>query len=129
DVPLVLHGSSGVADADLAHAFEAGMTKVNVSTHLNKEFTRAARTHLDAHPETVDPRTYVGPARDAVAGEVAHLLKVLHGGLGGRRRPRAPGRSFRGRPGTAVPAEPAALLRPADGRAGTTEAPRRVRWA
>lgn len=82
DVPLVLHGSSGVADADLAHAVEAGMTKVNVSTHLNKEFTRAARTHLDAHPETVDPRTYVGPARDAVAGEVAHLLKVLHGGLG-----------------------------------------------
>ncbi|MFJ7136487.1 class II fructose-bisphosphate aldolase [Streptomyces fungicidicus] len=81
-VPLVLHGSSGVADADLARAVGAGMTKVNVSTRLNKEFTRAARAHLDAHPETVDPRKYLGPARDAVADGVAHLLGVLHAGRG-----------------------------------------------
>ncbi|MEQ8145258.1 class II fructose-bisphosphate aldolase [Streptomyces sp. OP7] len=79
-VPLVLHGSSGVADAELARAVEAGMTKVNVSTHLNKEFTRAARTYLHAHPSAVDPRRYLGPARDAVAGAVTHLLKVLHSG-------------------------------------------------
>ena len=81
-VPLVLHGSSGVADADLARAVGAGMTKVNVSTRLNKEFTRAARAHLDAHPETVDPRKYLGPARDAVADGVAHLLGELHAGRG-----------------------------------------------
>lgn len=76
-VPLVLHGSSGVGDAGLAKAVEAGMTKVNVSTHLNKAFTHAARTHLESHPETADPRKYLGPARDAVAAEVARLLEVL----------------------------------------------------
>ncbi|MEW2630692.1 class II fructose-bisphosphate aldolase [Streptomyces sp. NPDC048389] len=81
-VPLVLHGSSGVADAGLTKAVEAGMTKVNVSTHLNKAFTRAARGCLEAHPETVDPRTYLGPAREAVAAEVARLLRVLDGGRG-----------------------------------------------
>ncbi|GGW22607.1 class II fructose-bisphosphate aldolase [Streptomyces xantholiticus] len=81
-VPLVLHGSSGVGDAGLAKAVEAGMTKVNVSTHLNKAFTRAARTYLEAHPETADPRKYLGPARDAVATEVARLLGLLHGELG-----------------------------------------------
>ncbi|MFJ8076381.1 ketose-bisphosphate aldolase [Streptomyces sp. NPDC096176] len=76
-VPLVLHGSSGVGDAGLIKAIEAGMTKVNISTHLNKAFTHAARTYLDAHPETADPRKYLGPARDAVAAEVARLLEVL----------------------------------------------------
>ncbi|MER6615435.1 class II fructose-bisphosphate aldolase [Streptomyces xantholiticus] len=81
-VPLVLHGSSGVGDAGLAKAVEAGMTKVNVSTHLNKAFTEAARTYLEAHPETADPRKYLGPARDAVATEVARLLGLLHGELG-----------------------------------------------
>jgi fructose-bisphosphate aldolase class II len=81
-VPLVLHGSSGVGDPGLAKAVEAGMTKVNVSTHLNKAFTRAARDHLEAHPETVDPRKYLRPARDAVATEVARLLHVLDGGRG-----------------------------------------------
>ncbi|MBT2444047.1 class II fructose-bisphosphate aldolase [Streptomyces sp. ISL-36] len=77
DVPLVLHGSSGVGDVDLAWAVSAGMTKVNVSTHLNKAFTRAIRTHLEEQPGTVDPRRYLGPARDAVAHEVTHLLRVL----------------------------------------------------
>ncbi|MEU4011517.1 class II fructose-bisphosphate aldolase [Streptomyces pseudogriseolus] len=81
-VPLVLHGSSGVADAELVRAVAAGMTKVNVSTHLNQRFTRAARTYLDAHPSAVDPRRYLGPARDAVADAVTHLLGVLHGGRG-----------------------------------------------
>ncbi|MFE9739077.1 ketose-bisphosphate aldolase [Streptomyces sp. NPDC006477] len=76
-VPLVLHGSSGVADDDLAKAVTAGMTKVNISTHLNRTFTRVVRDHLDAHPEAADPRKYLGPARDAVAAEVARLLRLL----------------------------------------------------
>ncbi|MFC9392757.1 ketose-bisphosphate aldolase [Streptomyces sp. NPDC057027] len=78
-VPLVLHGSSGVGDADLAKAVAAGMTKVNVSTHLNQTFTRTVREYLTAHPETADPRKYLGPARAAVADEVARLLRVLAG--------------------------------------------------
>ncbi|MFF5389982.1 ketose-bisphosphate aldolase [Streptomyces sp. NPDC013012] len=77
DVPLVLHGSSGVSNADLATAVTAGMTKVNVSTHLNKAFTRAVRDHLADHPDAVDPRHYLTPARAAVAREVALLLAVL----------------------------------------------------
>ncbi|MEU8523338.1 class II fructose-bisphosphate aldolase [Streptomyces sp. NPDC048577] len=76
-VPLVLHGSSGVGDADLVRAVGAGMTKVNVATHLNKAFTRAVRDHLREHAGTVDPRRYLGPARTAVAEAVTHLLGVL----------------------------------------------------
>ncbi|MFD5035537.1 ketose-bisphosphate aldolase [Streptomyces sp. NPDC048511] len=76
-VPLVLHGSSGVGDTGLATAVGAGMTKVNISTHLNKLFTRTVRSYLDTHAEAADPRKYLGPARDAVAAEVARLLDVL----------------------------------------------------
>ncbi|WP_327251080.1 class II fructose-bisphosphate aldolase [Streptomyces sp. NBC_01244] len=79
DVPLVLHGSSGVDDTDLAKAVAAGMTKVNISTHLNKLFTRTVRERLEALPDVADPRKYLGPARDAVADEVARLLNVLAG--------------------------------------------------
>ncbi|WP_406150738.1 ketose-bisphosphate aldolase [Streptomyces sp. NBC_01012] len=76
-VPLVLHGSSGVADSDLRKAVTAGMTKVNVSTHLNGIYTRTVRDCLRQQPEAVDPRKYIGPARDRVAVEVARLLRVL----------------------------------------------------
>ncbi|GAA4514378.1 class II fructose-bisphosphate aldolase [Actinoallomurus oryzae] len=76
-VPLVLHGSSGVADADLTAAVTAGMTKINIATQLNKVFTGAARERLAADPTLVDTRKYLGPARDATAAEVARLLGVL----------------------------------------------------
>ncbi|MCX5208445.1 class II fructose-bisphosphate aldolase [Kitasatospora sp. NBC_00240] len=78
-VPLVLHGSSGVSDADLATAVQAGMTKVNISTHLNKIFTQAVREQLDGQAGVADPRKYLGPARAAVTAEVARLLSVLNG--------------------------------------------------
>ena len=76
-VPLVLHGSSGVKDAGLTKAIEAGMTKINVSTHLNKAFTAAVRETLDADPALVDQRRYLGAGRDAMAAETARLLAVI----------------------------------------------------
>ncbi len=76
-VPLVLHGSSGVADADLAEAVRAGITKVNVGTILSITYTGAVRGRLDRDPDVTDPRKYLGPARDAVAGVVADLLRVI----------------------------------------------------
>ncbi|WIJ45241.1 class II fructose-bisphosphate aldolase [Curtobacterium citreum] len=78
-VPLVLHGSSGLSDDELRGAVRAGMTKVNISTHLNGLFTRALRDVLDERPDVVDPRRYVAAGRDAVAAEAARLLTLLHG--------------------------------------------------
>jgi fructose-bisphosphate aldolase class II len=79
-VPLVLHGSSGVPDPDLAAAVEAGMTKINIATQLNKVFTGAVRDYLSAEPAVVDPRRYGAAGRDAVASEVARLLDLLRAG-------------------------------------------------
>lgn len=76
-VPLVLHGSSGLADDELRAAVAAGMTKVNVSTHLNAAFTGAVRAALADSPDAVDPRMYVAAGRDALAAEVARLLTLL----------------------------------------------------
>ncbi|MFD4658648.1 ketose-bisphosphate aldolase [Kitasatospora sp. NPDC058444] len=76
-VPLVLHGSSGVADEDLSAAVDAGMTKINIATHLNQVFSTAVRRALADDARLVDTRRYLGPARDAVAAEVTRLLGVL----------------------------------------------------
>ncbi|MGV2985216.1 class II fructose-bisphosphate aldolase [Microbacterium sp. AGC85] len=77
DVPLVLHGSSGVADAVIMDAVHAGMTKINVSTHLNGFFTRAVRATLDADERLVDSRKYVAPGRAAVVDEAARMLRLF----------------------------------------------------
>ncbi|MDO5494432.1 MAG: class II fructose-bisphosphate aldolase [bacterium] len=78
-VPLVLHGSSGVSDAGMRAAIGAGITKVNVSTHLNKVATAATREFLDANPKAVDPRKYLAPGTTAAAGEMGRLLRLYAG--------------------------------------------------
>lgn len=78
-VPLVLHGSSGVPEDVIRAGVRAGLTKINVSTHLNKVFTAALREQLSADPAAVDPRTYLGAARQVLAAEVARLIVVIAG--------------------------------------------------
>ncbi len=73
----MLHGSSGVADDNLAAAIRHGMTKINIATHLNKAFTAAVRTCLREDERLVDTRRYLGAGRTAVTDEVARLLGVL----------------------------------------------------
>ncbi|MER5669233.1 class II fructose-bisphosphate aldolase [Streptomyces mirabilis] len=76
-VPLVLHGSSGVPDGELAAAVAGGIAKVNVGTALNIAMTGAIREFLAAHPEAVDSRKYLSVGREAMAGTVARLIRVL----------------------------------------------------
>jgi fructose-bisphosphate aldolase class II len=73
-VPLVLHGSSGVGDDELHRAVAGGLRKINIGTALNVAFTDSVRSSLGHH---VDPRKYLGPAREAMAATVAHFLKVV----------------------------------------------------
>lgn len=77
DCPLVLHGSSGVSDEDLARAVRAGISKVNIATHLNSVFTAALRDQLVLEPASVDPREYVRKGRDALSREAERLLNLL----------------------------------------------------
>ncbi len=79
DVPLVLHGSSGVPPDQLRRAVAAGMTKVNVGTLLGQAFTSAVRARLTADPGATDPRRYLREAREAVAEAVARTLADVHG--------------------------------------------------
>ena len=76
-VPLVLHGSSGVSDAELRQAVSNGITKINIGTILNVAFTDAVRTALAEQPNLVDPRRYLHPARVAVADTTQHLASVV----------------------------------------------------
>ncbi len=76
DVPLVLHGASGVSDEGMRRAIRAGMTKINVSTHLNQVFTQTVRAVLADQPSVVDSRKWVAPARAAVEEEALRLLRV-----------------------------------------------------
>lgn len=77
DIPLVLHGSSGVGDDELSQAVRGGIAKVNVGTALNIAMTAAIREFLAAHPDAVDSRKYLSVGREAMARTVTELVEVM----------------------------------------------------
>jgi fructose-bisphosphate aldolase, class II len=80
DVPLVLHGSSGVPDDELAQAVRAGIRKVNIGTALGIAYTQAVRSRLGADAALVDPRKFLSSARSAMTQTAAALLAVVTAG-------------------------------------------------
>lgn len=77
EVPLVLHGSSGLPDDELRAAVAGGITKVNIGTALNQAMTGAIRDHLAAHPDAVDVRSYLAAGREAMAYTVERISSRL----------------------------------------------------
>jgi tagatose 1,6-diphosphate aldolase GatY/KbaY len=81
-VPLVLHGVSGVPDADVVRAVRVGVSKINIASELKVALADALRAYLNAHPEQSDPRRYFPPALDAYRRVVEE--KIALAGSAGR---------------------------------------------
>ncbi|WP_087025110.1 tagatose bisphosphate family class II aldolase [Thaumasiovibrio subtropicus] len=76
DIPLVLHGASGISDADVRRCIELGICKVNVATELKIAFSDAMKTYLSSHPEASDPRQYLVPGMKAMKDVVISKINV-----------------------------------------------------
>lgn len=77
EIPLVLHGSSGVADEELAAAARAGIAKINIGTRLNVAFSQALRAELAQDERAVDPRPALTAARNAVQQAARTLIETV----------------------------------------------------
>jgi len=66
NIPIVLHGGSGIPDESIKKAIELGICKVNIATELKIPFTNAIREYLLSNPAESDPRKYFSPAKEAV---------------------------------------------------------------
>jgi fructose-bisphosphate aldolase class II len=77
DMPLVLHGASGVPEEDVRKAVSMGINKVNVNTDFQQAFTAKIRDLLDNDPNLYDPRKYCGPGRDAIKAKVKEKIEIL----------------------------------------------------
>lgn len=75
DIPIVLHGASGVPDASVKKAIALGMAKVNIATELKNPMVAAIRESLN-NPDENDPRNYMGAARAAVKEVVKRKIRL-----------------------------------------------------
>ena len=77
DVPIVLHGSSGVPDEAIKQAISLGVRKVNIDTNLREAFVKKTRQMIEERPEEIDPRKILGPARDAMKEIIKEKIRLF----------------------------------------------------
>jgi fructose-bisphosphate aldolase class II len=77
NIPIVLHGSSGVIDDDIKKGIKEGICKVNIATQLNMAFVEGVKQGIREHPEEIDPRKILKYSRQLVKDKVKDRIKVL----------------------------------------------------
>ena len=77
EIPLVLHGTSGVPDDQVAEAIANGICKVNYATELRQAFTRGFMGYMAQNPECFDPKKPNRPGMDEIYAVVASHMDNL----------------------------------------------------
>lgn len=98
NVPLVLHGASGVptnikklciqygceieqakgvSDASITKAVALGIRKVNIDTDLRIAFDAGVRKFLSENPKIIDPRKILTPAKELITKVVRQKMQIL----------------------------------------------------
>ncbi|MFZ5596740.1 MAG: class II fructose-1,6-bisphosphate aldolase [Bacillota bacterium] len=77
NIPIVLHGSSGVPGEQIEEAIKLGVRKVNIDTNIREAFVEAARKITDENPNEIDPRKILGPARDAATEIIREKIRLF----------------------------------------------------
>lgn len=76
DIPLVLHGASGLTDDDVRDCVARGICKVNFATELRAAYTKAVRELLANDEKAFDPKAYGKAGIAAVKALVMERMKV-----------------------------------------------------
>lgn len=77
DIPLVLHGTSGVPVEQVQECIRRGICKVNYATDLRMAFTAGVKKAIEEQPSAFDPKKYLGVGRKAVEDRVRELIRML----------------------------------------------------
>ena len=79
DLPLVLHGGTGIPADQIKKAISLGVSKINVNTDLQVVFAEATRKYIeegkDQQGKGYDPRKLLKPGREAIKTRTAELIR------------------------------------------------------
>ena len=81
DMPLVLHGGTGIPDDMIKKAISLGVAKINVNTECQLAFADATRKYIEAGKDLegkgFDPRKLLAPGAEAIKDMVITKIKLF----------------------------------------------------
>ena len=81
DMPLVLHGGTGIPDDQISKAISLGVAKINVNTECQLVFAEATRKYIEAGKDQqgkgFDPRKLLAPGAEAIKAKVKEKMELF----------------------------------------------------
>lgn len=81
DMPLVLHGGTGIPEDQVKKAISLGVAKVNVNTECQLSFAAATRAYIEAGKDQqgkgFDPRKLLAPGAEAIKATVKEKMEMF----------------------------------------------------
>ena len=81
DMPLVLHGGTGIPDDQITKAISLGVAKINVNTECQLVFAEATRKYIEAGKDQqgkgFDPRKLLAPGAEAIKAKVKEKMELF----------------------------------------------------
>ena len=81
DMPLVLHGGTGIPEDMIKKAISLGVAKINVNTECQLTFAEATRKYIEAGKDQqgkgYDPRKLLAPGAEAIKGTVKEKMELF----------------------------------------------------
>ena len=81
DMPLVLHGGTGIPDDMIKKAISLGVAKINVNTECQLSFQEATRKYIeegkDLQGKGFDPRKLLNPGFEAIKAKVKEKMELF----------------------------------------------------
>ncbi len=81
DMPLVLHGGTGIPDDQIKKAISLGVAKINVNTECQLVFAEETRKYIEAGKDKqgkgFDPRKLLAPGTEAIKAKVKEKMELF----------------------------------------------------
>ena len=81
DMPLVLHGGTGIPEDMIKKAISLGVAKINVNTECQLSFADATRKYIEAGKDQqgkgYDPRKLLAPGTEAIKATVREKIELF----------------------------------------------------
>ena len=76
DIPIVLHGATGLSDESIKECVKRGINKINFATELRLTYTNAVREKLNSDDKIIDTKIYSDYARSCVKELVKSKIRL-----------------------------------------------------
>lgn len=77
NISLVLHGGTGIPDEDIQKCIKYGITKVNINTELQVEWSKTIKEYIQNNKEIYDPRKIISSGEENIKKVINDKLHIL----------------------------------------------------